>query len=238
MQTEHSTAAIAPPDSDPDEQLELEGQQFVLTEPLRPELEPGTSVTYKPDRWCAACQEARASKRCVVCRAVTVPNTVNAGQPQVMDPAELARRDLAQLELEQGALAGIDDDREPEPERAPRRPYVRDVSAPRAPQDSRFNPRARQQERPPMKPQQRYQRDYDDEGRQYGGTRGRVTTPQEQLDTLWVKAIVDEVKWSSFAAGFAAGGASPLEAANMADDLYAELIARQAFAVQGPQKRR
>lgn len=237
MTNENTAAAVAPPETDPDDALELEGQQFVLTEPLRPELEPGTSITYKPDRWCASCKEARASKRCVVCRAVTVPNTVNAGQPQVLDPAELARRDLAQLELEQGALAGIDED-DREPERAPRRPYVRDVSAPRRNDSRAVNPRARQQERPPMKPQQRYQRDYEEDGRQYGGSRGRVTTPQEQLDVLWSKANVDQAKWCEMAAGFAAGGASPQEAANMADELYAELIARQQFAVQGPSGRR
>ncbi len=248
MISDTSNAAVVPPDANPPDDdgdaliaRDGDGHGYEVTEPLRPELEPGTSITYKPDRWCAKCQQARASKRCVMCRSVTVPNTVNAGEPQVLDPAELARRDLAQLELERGYAAAPDvgqgDELEPPAAPPQRRPYVRDVSAPRSRNDSRNPPRVREEKRVMANPQRRHQRDYDDEGRSYGGSRGRVRTPAEELDSLWASAKVDEPKWVEFAAGFAAGGASPQEAANMADDLYAELIARQAFAVQGINRR-
>jgi len=48
------------------------GQAVRVNEPMRPDLLPGQSVTYAPDRWCEACSQARGTTRCSICGGSTV----------------------------------------------------------------------------------------------------------------------------------------------------------------------
>lgn len=45
---------------------------YVPVEPMRPDLKPGESITYVPDRYCVKCQQARGIRRCPICGSETV----------------------------------------------------------------------------------------------------------------------------------------------------------------------
>lgn len=97
--------------------------------------------------------------------------------------------------------------------------------------------------RTPMPPQP--QRTYDERGREVqtmgGGPRRGQLTAEDQLVQFWGNAKVDLSVWSQFASAFAAhpgvvnsetGLPDPQLAADLADQLYVELIQRQGLAGQ------
>lgn len=56
---------------DEGEQLERH-DGYRVVEAMRPDLRPGESVTYVPDRYCEKCQQPRGIKRCSICGSDTV----------------------------------------------------------------------------------------------------------------------------------------------------------------------
>lgn len=48
------------------------GQELRVNAPMRPDLKPGETVTYAPDRWCEACSQARGTRLCPICGGQTV----------------------------------------------------------------------------------------------------------------------------------------------------------------------
>ncbi|HKY36461.1 MAG TPA: hypothetical protein VJN18_11010, partial [Polyangiaceae bacterium] len=55
-----------------DEQLEARHDGYTMVEPARPDLKPGESVTYVPDRYCVKCQQPRGIRKCSICGSPTV----------------------------------------------------------------------------------------------------------------------------------------------------------------------
>lgn len=45
---------------------------YTMVEAMRPDLRPGESITYVPDRYCVKCQQPRGIKKCSICGGETV----------------------------------------------------------------------------------------------------------------------------------------------------------------------
>jgi hypothetical protein len=81
--------------------------------------------------------------------------------------------------------------------------------------------------------QREIQRELDDGGREVQrtlGRNGRRKSIEDELVGLWEGAKLNLDHWVQMASGFAQAGKTPADAADLADELYMELIRRQRLA--------
>lgn len=224
-----------------------------VNEPLRPDLQPGETVTTTPERWCPNCETARAGRKCPVCRALTLAEAPEPEPEEEDDPEEeerFERMEQTRAELEQrrgGAVAGAHRDTS---RWDPPRPRVQaEPTMERSTRLQRTPPANRGRQERFVMQQRRRQRasaqggyqdgDFDDMGRVVQITRGRGAgrgnrgMPAEQrLANMWVNGQIDLEVWSKlYAATITATGAqneAEIEyAAQLTDAAYLEIISRQ-----------
>lgn len=92
------------------------GRAHAITEPARPDLKPGETVTYAPDRYCLACEQARGTRRCPVCGGATLTEAevaaaaavpVHFDRPMgVLPPVDLLADDADDDDMEPLELGG------------------------------------------------------------------------------------------------------------------------------------
>lgn len=83
------------------------GRELRVNEPLRSDLKPGETVTWTPDRFCTACSQARGTRLCPICGAVTEPRAalspvdqvpLSFERPMGAVPPDPGARELEQLD--------------------------------------------------------------------------------------------------------------------------------------------
>lgn len=230
---------------------------YRVNAPARPDLQPGESVTTVPDRWCPNCQQARAGRKCGVCRTICTRRVEiedaeeyeRGALVSVRDPGRsfFARAgDGGSLEREEAEdLDGeeLEEFEELEELEEPQRYQAR---AGAAPQRTRAQPAPRNQRTPPAKGRNVMSRGQGNtqrsrlvrRGGQVEHISGRPNlravqgTAEEQLSALWQNGSVNKELWFG-ALNAAIAAHKPMNAddvaacADIADAAYIEMMLRE-----------